>query len=200
MGLRFRKSIKIAPGIRLNVGKKSTGISIGGKYGGISVNSRTGARARVSAPGTGLSYTESLGVEKQKSGGYSSQSVPEIREVARRQKLEAAAKPQQKTAEQRAEELAEKKKEKAKKAVRAPVDAAGVKAAAKWDWFFAAIAAALVAIFRNSFVIGLFALVASVCLWDLWRAYKRTNEVIAANVEANRKLDIEAGFVPSSEQ
>ena len=61
MGLRFRKSIKIAPGVRLNIGKKSTGISIGGKYGGISMNSKTGMRARVSAPGTGLSYSTKIG-------------------------------------------------------------------------------------------------------------------------------------------
>ena len=31
MGLRFRKSIKIAPGIRFNLGTKSAGISIGTK-------------------------------------------------------------------------------------------------------------------------------------------------------------------------
>lgn len=60
MGLRFRKSIKIAPGVKVNIGKKSVGMSVGGKYGGISMNSRTGTRARVSAPGTGLSYTTSL--------------------------------------------------------------------------------------------------------------------------------------------
>ena len=50
MGSRFRKSFKVAPGVRVNLGKKSTGISIGGKYGGISVNSKTGARARVHCP------------------------------------------------------------------------------------------------------------------------------------------------------
>lgn len=61
MGIRYRKSIKIAPGVKLNLGKKSAGISIGGKYGGVSFNSRTGARARVSAPGTGLSYSTKIG-------------------------------------------------------------------------------------------------------------------------------------------
>ena len=65
MGLNFRKSIKIAPGVKLNFGKKSAGISLGGKYGGVSFNSRTGARARVSAPGTGLSYTTKLGGSKK---------------------------------------------------------------------------------------------------------------------------------------
>lgn len=61
MGFRFRKSIKVAPGVKLNVGKKSIGVSVGGKYGGVSINSKTGARARVSAPGTGLSYTSKIG-------------------------------------------------------------------------------------------------------------------------------------------
>ncbi|MBM6870785.1 DUF4236 domain-containing protein [Pseudoflavonifractor phocaeensis] len=61
MGIRFRKSVKVAPGIRINVGKKSSGISIGNKYGGISVNSKTGARSRVSAPGTGFSYSAKIG-------------------------------------------------------------------------------------------------------------------------------------------
>ena len=55
MGFRFRKSVKIAPGVKVNFGKKSVGMSIGNRYAGVSVNSRTGARARVSAPGTGLS-------------------------------------------------------------------------------------------------------------------------------------------------
>lgn len=57
MGLNFRKSFKVAPGVRLNVGKKSAGISVGGKYGGMSFNSKRGARARASIPGTGISYT-----------------------------------------------------------------------------------------------------------------------------------------------
>ena len=31
MGLRFRKSFKIAPGVKLNFGKKSQSITFGGK-------------------------------------------------------------------------------------------------------------------------------------------------------------------------
>lgn len=61
MGFRFRKSIKIAPGVKLNIGKESAGISIGGKFGGISFNSKSGAHVRVSAPGTGMSYTTKIG-------------------------------------------------------------------------------------------------------------------------------------------
>lgn len=64
MGLRFRKSIKLAPGVKLNLGKKSAGISVGGKYGGMSFNSRSGSRARVSIPGTGISYSTSVSSKK----------------------------------------------------------------------------------------------------------------------------------------
>ena len=60
MGLRFRKSLKIASGVKLNIGKKSIGISAGNKYGGISVNSKNGAKVRASAPGTGFSYSEKI--------------------------------------------------------------------------------------------------------------------------------------------
>lgn len=61
MGFRFRKSTKIAPGVKLNLGKKSVGVSVGNQYGGISYNSETGTKARVSAPGTGVSYTTGMG-------------------------------------------------------------------------------------------------------------------------------------------
>lgn len=75
MGLKFRKSIKLAPGVKINVGKKSVGVSIGNKYGGVSVNSKTGARARVSAPGTGASYTTKVGSAKKNTTSKSAGSV-----------------------------------------------------------------------------------------------------------------------------
>lgn len=72
MGFRHRKSFKLGKGVKLNLGRKSAGISFGGKYGGISINSRSGARARVSAPGTGISYTTKLsGSRKPKSSSPS---------------------------------------------------------------------------------------------------------------------------------
>lgn len=71
MGLRFRKSIKIAPGVRLNIGKKSVGISAGVKGARVSVNSSGRVTKSVGIPGTGLSY-----VTTSKIGG-SSQSDKE---------------------------------------------------------------------------------------------------------------------------
>lgn len=66
MGFRFRRSVKIAPGIRLNFGKKSTGISFGGKGGRISFNSKSGTRFSASIPGTGISYSSKIGGKRKK--------------------------------------------------------------------------------------------------------------------------------------
>ncbi|KAB0549812.1 DUF4236 domain-containing protein [Pseudomonas argentinensis] len=54
MALRIRKSIKIAPGIRLNVGKKGVSTSVGGK--GFTVNiGKKGTRLTTGIPGSGIS-------------------------------------------------------------------------------------------------------------------------------------------------
>jgi len=58
MGLKFRKSVKIAPGVRLNVSKKSASVSVGGK-GFHKTFSTTGkTTTTVGIPGTGLSYSK----------------------------------------------------------------------------------------------------------------------------------------------
>lgn len=60
MGLNFRKSIKIAPGVKLNLGKKSASVSVGTK-GARFTTSTTGRKtASVGLPGTGLSYTKTV--------------------------------------------------------------------------------------------------------------------------------------------
>lgn len=64
MPFRFRKSIGIAKGIRLNLSKRGPSISFGGK--GVSVNvSDRGTRTTVGIPGTGISYSETTKNEKQ---------------------------------------------------------------------------------------------------------------------------------------
>jgi hypothetical protein len=59
MGLRFRRSFKILPGIRMNVSKSGVSTSIGKP--GATVNLRPDGRIRetVGLPGTGLSYSQS---------------------------------------------------------------------------------------------------------------------------------------------
>ncbi|OTG79756.1 hypothetical protein B9T33_11505 [Acinetobacter sp. ANC 5054] len=57
MGLNFRKSFKIAPGVKLNVGKKGiSSVSVGVKGARVSLG-KTGTRTTVGIPGTGLSYS-----------------------------------------------------------------------------------------------------------------------------------------------
>lgn len=67
MGLRFRKSIKLGGGARLNIGKKSVGMSVGGKGARYTVNSSGRRTKSVGIPGTGLSYVSTSGGRKKSS-------------------------------------------------------------------------------------------------------------------------------------
>ena len=61
MGMRFRKSIKLGGGTKLNLSKSGVGLSTGVK--GFRVSKNTSGRSRVtsSLPGTGLSYVNEFG-------------------------------------------------------------------------------------------------------------------------------------------
>jgi hypothetical protein len=59
MGLRFRKSIKIIPGVRLNVGLKRASLSLGGRGFSYNIGSK-GSRVTVGLPGSGLSYSTNV--------------------------------------------------------------------------------------------------------------------------------------------
>jgi len=66
MGLRFRRSFRLFPGVKINVSKSGLSTSFGGP--GASVNvSQKGVRATIGLPGTGLSY--STLVAKPRAGG-----------------------------------------------------------------------------------------------------------------------------------
>jgi Protein of unknown function (DUF4236) len=56
MGFRFRRSIKLLPGIRLNFGKRGISTSIGVRGAHVTFG-KTGTRTTVGLPGSGLSYT-----------------------------------------------------------------------------------------------------------------------------------------------
>jgi hypothetical protein len=57
MGIRFRKTIQILPGVRLNISKNGiSSISIGGHGATVNVNGQ-GVRETLGLPGTGISYT-----------------------------------------------------------------------------------------------------------------------------------------------
>ena len=68
---RFRRSVKLFPGVRWNLGKRSSSFSFGGKGFHYTVGGPRGSRTTVGIPGTGLSYTE-----VQNSGDSSSDDKP----------------------------------------------------------------------------------------------------------------------------
>lgn len=56
MGFRFRQSIRLAPGLRINLGKKGASLSIGGRGATVNIG-KSGTRTTVGIPGTGISYS-----------------------------------------------------------------------------------------------------------------------------------------------
>lgn len=71
MGIRFRKSFKVAPGVRLNVGKKSSSLSFGGKGFRTSVSSSGKRTHTVGIPGTGVSCVSTSGSKRSRSRSQS---------------------------------------------------------------------------------------------------------------------------------
>jgi hypothetical protein len=56
MGFRFRRSIRVLPFLRLNIGKRGASVSIGGRGAHVTLGHGQ-VRETVGLPGTGLSYT-----------------------------------------------------------------------------------------------------------------------------------------------
>lgn len=73
MGLRFRKSFKVAPGVKVNLNKKSTSVTFGGKGVHKTYSSSGKKTTSVGIPGTGAYYTTSSG------GGSGSKNHPVIK-------------------------------------------------------------------------------------------------------------------------
>jgi len=78
MALRFRRSLKIAPGIKINIGKRGGSLSFGRRGSTVTVG-RGGTFANIGIPGTGLSWrtkifgsaksSRSRGVARRRGGG-----------------------------------------------------------------------------------------------------------------------------------
>lgn len=74
MGFRFRKSVKIAPGVRMNVSKSGVGFSAGVKGARVSTGPR-GTHLTTSIPGTGISYQTKLSKKKKRSSSTRYQTL-----------------------------------------------------------------------------------------------------------------------------
>lgn len=64
MGLRYRKQVKVAPGVKLNLSKSGVSTSVG-KRGATMNFSGRGTKATVGIPGSGLSYSKQLTKKKK---------------------------------------------------------------------------------------------------------------------------------------
>ncbi len=60
MGVRFRKTIKLTKGCKINVAKTGVSLSLGGRGHSINVG-KNGPTATVGIPGTGISYRQKIG-------------------------------------------------------------------------------------------------------------------------------------------
>ena len=56
MGLRFRRSVRLFPGVRINLSRSGISTSVGVRGAHVTVGA-AGTRTTVGLPGTGLSYT-----------------------------------------------------------------------------------------------------------------------------------------------
>jgi hypothetical protein len=76
MGWRFRRSVKILPGIRLNFGKRGVSTSIGVRGAHVTVG-KIGTRTTVGLPGSGISYTHVEGTRQEPQGEAQQLAVAE---------------------------------------------------------------------------------------------------------------------------
>lgn len=62
--MRFRRSVKVAPGVKVNLNKKSVSVTAGTKGAHYSVSSSGRKTSSVGIPGTGVSFVDSSGGKK----------------------------------------------------------------------------------------------------------------------------------------
>ncbi len=82
MGLRFRKSVKICKGVKVNFSKSGASLSLGGR--GHAMNfGRRGVKATLGIPGTGLSYGTTIIGGHKKSGSHHKSKTKTTRSTSR---------------------------------------------------------------------------------------------------------------------
>lgn len=76
MGLRFRKSIKVAPGVKLNLNKNSASVTVGTKGAHYTVNTSGKKTTSAGIPGTGISYVSTKGGGKKQETKSNKKTAP----------------------------------------------------------------------------------------------------------------------------
>jgi hypothetical protein len=69
MAFGFRKSVRIAPGVRINLSAKSASVRVGPKGLGYTISTTGKKRLSASIPGTGLSYSKGVSSKRQSAPG-----------------------------------------------------------------------------------------------------------------------------------
>ncbi|MEB8182062.1 MULTISPECIES: DUF4236 domain-containing protein, partial [Enterobacter cloacae complex] len=87
MGFRFRKSINIIPGVRLNLSNGAPSLSVGPRGASVSFGSR-GTYANLGLPGTGLSYRTRLDRAARSGGGNRTATDPGLRQALEQEAAE----------------------------------------------------------------------------------------------------------------
>jgi hypothetical protein len=86
VSFRFRRTLSLLPGVRLNLGKTGASVSIGPKGAKLTVGSK-GVRATASIPGTGMSFSQQIAGIRPKEPEETKQPQlslpPEVEEVIR---------------------------------------------------------------------------------------------------------------------
>jgi hypothetical protein len=77
VGFRFRKSIKIAKGVRINLGKTGASVSLGGKGATLNVGTK-GVRATIGIPGSGISYSAKISGGMGRNVGHGPTTSPKV--------------------------------------------------------------------------------------------------------------------------
>lgn len=65
MGFRFRKSINLGHGVRVNLSKSGIGYSVGAPWLRVTKTAKGRVRTTTSVPGTGISYVSETLTKKQ---------------------------------------------------------------------------------------------------------------------------------------
>jgi hypothetical protein len=76
MGLRFRRSVRLLPGVKLNLGQKSSSISIGVRGLHYTLGTR-GARVTAGIPGTGLNWSQSISKSTSPANAIGTPNAPQ---------------------------------------------------------------------------------------------------------------------------
>lgn len=66
MGFRFRKSVKILPGVKINFNAKSASVTFGGKGAHHTISSTGKRTTSIGIPGTGISYSKTYSKRRKK--------------------------------------------------------------------------------------------------------------------------------------